>query len=124
MADLNTPLAVGAAATGVTLLGIPTGLEPALLVAGFLGAVWAQGYQLGMPWHQRALLLAVSPLLAGYLAPLLAAYLITTYPFIQGVFTQAMLQLPAAALFGLITHELGYRIKQVVGAKLGKETPQ
>jgi len=111
------------AAAGVTILGVPTGLEPPLLIAGFLGAVWAQSYQAGVPWFRRALMLALSPLLAGYLAPLVAAYLYT-YNFIQGAFTQPMLQFPAAVVFGLITHELGYRAIQFVRTFATKEAPK
>lgn len=94
-----------ALATGLTILGVSTGLDPAVLIAGLAGGLWAQSYHPPSPLWQRIALTTLASLLAGYLAPPVAA-LAAISDTVRGVFTVATLQLPAAVLVGLTSHRV------------------
>jgi len=64
-----------AAATGVTLFGVVTGLSYEVLLAGFFGAIVWLTYQEAMPWGKRVWTLISSTLTAGYATPLLLGVL-------------------------------------------------
>lgn len=95
----------GIAATGLTFFGVATGLDPALLIAGFAGGVWAQSYHPPTSIWRRLSLIALASILAGYLAPAAAAAAMS-FGSVQGVFTLAVLQLPIAVLIGLTSHRV------------------
>ena len=94
-----------AVATGLTIFGISTGLDPAILIAGFAGGVWAQSYHPPTTFWRRLALVALASLLAGYLAPAFAA-VASSSETIRGIFTLTALQLPAAVLIGLTSHRV------------------
>lgn len=92
-----------ALAAGLSIFGISTGLEPAVLIAGFAGGVWAQSYQPPVHWLKRILMTTVASIIAGYTAPV-AAIGFASFEAVRGIFTPALLQLPVAVLIGLTTH--------------------
>lgn len=92
-------------AAGLTVFGVKTGLDPAVLIAGLAGGLWAQSYQPPCPLWQRLALTILASLLAGYLAPPIAA-LSAVSDTVRGVFTMATLQLPVAVLVGLTSHRV------------------
>lgn len=104
MADLSAT-AAAATATGLTVFGVSTGLDPAVLIAGFAGGVWAQSYHPPMNILQRVGAALVASVIAGYLAPTTAS-VVASLDSVREIFTVAMLQLPVAVLVGLMTHKV------------------
>ena len=94
-----------AVATGLTIFGISTGLDPALLIAGLAGGLWAQTYHPPASIWRRVALVALAAILAGYLAPAFAAVAASSET-IRGIFTLTALQLPVAVLIGLTSHRV------------------
>lgn len=92
-------------ATGLTVFGISTGLDPAILIAGLAGGLWAQSYHPPAALWRRAALIALASILAGYLAPAVAA-IAAASEVIRGIFTLTALQPPAAVLVGLTSHRV------------------
>lgn len=89
-----------AVATGLTIFGLSTGLDPAILIAGLAGGLWAQTYHPPASIWRRVALVALAAILAGYLAPAFAA-LAASSDTVRGVFT-----LPLAVLIGLTSHRV------------------
>lgn len=104
MADLSVP-AAAATATGLTVFGVSTGLDPAVLIAGFAGGVWAQSYHPPMNIFQRVGVTLIASVIAGYLAPATAS-VAASLEIVRGIFTVATLQLPVAVIVGLMTHKV------------------
>ena len=94
-----------AVATGLTIFGISTGLDPAILIAGLAGGLWAQSYHPPASIWRRVALVALAAILAGYLAPVFAA-LAASSDTVRGVFALTALQLPLAVLIGLTSHRV------------------
>ena len=105
MADGMAIVGAGVTTTGITLLGVSTGLDPSVLIAGFAGAVWAQSYYPPTHWAKRVALTALGAILAGYLAPVAAA-VVTSYDAVRQALPLAVLQLPAAVVVGLLAHRV------------------
>ena len=63
------------AATGITLIGVGTGLSFEILLAGFAGALVTLSYLQSMGWMKRLWSLFTSTLTAGYTAPTMGVYL-------------------------------------------------
>lgn len=57
------------ATTGITILGVATGLNFEILLAGFAGSLSSLSYLDGMPIPKRCWSLISSSLTAGYMAP-------------------------------------------------------
>lgn len=104
MTDPSLPAAVAVSAAGITILGIATGLHPAIMIAGFAGGLWALSYQppSSTRWA-RVLSTIVSSLIAGYGAPLAAVVATSAGTWPERV-TSEMLELPMAALIGFLTY--------------------
>ncbi len=94
-----------AVATGLTIFGISTGLDPAILIAGLAGGLWAQSYHPPAGIWRRLTLIALASILAGYLAPAVAAVAASSET-VRGIFTLTALQLPVAVLIGLTSHRV------------------
>ncbi len=94
-----------AVATGLTIFGISTGLDPAILIAGLAGGLWAQTYHPPASIWRRVALVALAAILAGYLAPAFAA-LAASSDTVRGAITLTALQLPLAVLIGLTSHRV------------------
>lgn len=95
----------GLAAAGITFFGVATGLDPAILIAGFAGGAWAQSYHPPTALWRRAALMVLAAILAGYLAPAVAAVAAAS-DVIRGALPFPALQLPAAVLIGLTSHRI------------------
>lgn len=105
MADLSVVAAGAATAAGVTILGVSTGLDPAVLIAGFAGGLWAQSYNPPAHWLQRLAATALAAILAGYFTPAAAAVLAAS-DTIKGALPGQALQLPVAVLVGLLAQRV------------------
>lgn len=64
MAEPTTSVAIAATAAGLTVLGIATGLQPGVLLAGFAGGLWALSYLPPMAWWQRILVAGLGAVMA------------------------------------------------------------
>jgi len=107
--------AAGLAATGLTIFGVSTGLDPAILIAGFAGGVWAQSYHPPVAIWRRLLMTALASILAGYLTPAIAAG-VASFDAMRNV---EVLQLPIAVLVGLTSHRiLGPAIMRFASKKI------
>ena len=111
-------LITGIAATGVTILGIATGLEPSVLIAGFAGGLWAQSYPPQVNIYRRLALSSTAAILAGYLAPP-AAIAMVHFGAMKEIFNSSTtLQPLAAVLIGLTSHRvLGPAIMRLAAKK-------
>lgn len=116
MADISLA-ATGAAAAGITVLGVSTGLDPALLLAGFAGGLWAQSYSPPAHWLQRLAATSLASILAGYFTPV-AVVLLSASQTVKGALPGHDLQLPVAVLVGLLVQRvLGPAIMRIVRKK-------
>lgn len=93
------------ATTGLTIFGVSTGLDPAVLIAGVAGGLWAQSYHPPASFWRRLALVVLAAILAGYLAPAFAA-IAASSETIRGIFTLSALQLPIAVVIGLTSHRV------------------
>jgi hypothetical protein len=117
MAEPNTTVA-GLAAAGLTFFGVATGLDPALLIAGFAGGVWGQSYQPSTALWRRVILVILSSIIAGYMSPAISAMAMGVGN-LGGAMSAPMLQLPVALLVGLVAHKaLGPAVMRVTRAKI------
>jgi uncharacterized membrane protein YdfJ with MMPL/SSD domain len=114
-------LGYAATASGLTVFGIATGLDPAVLIAGFAGGLWAQSYHPPMSILARIGLTILASIIAGYLAPAgatVAAAGVGLFSPLKGVLSVAVLQLPIAVIIGLIAHRiLGPAIMKLAAKK-------
>ena len=104
MADVSIPAATAAAA-GLTVFGVTTGIDPALLLAGFAGGLWAQSYSAPTHWLHRVAATALAGVLAGYLTPA-AAVILSASDTVKGALPGHALQLPVAVLVGLLAQRV------------------
>ena len=95
--------AVAVSATGLTILGISTGLQPDILLAGFAGGLWALTYQSPAPLFRRAAATAGSAVVAGYLSPIAVAILRGALP---GDLSREIAQNAFGLLIGLISQRV------------------
>lgn len=117
MPDLTVAAATVAAGAGITVLGVSTGLDPAVLIAGFAGGLWAQSYNAPAHWSQRLAATALAAILAGYFTPA-AAILLSASDTIKGALPGPALQLPVAVLVGLLAQRvLGPAIMRIARKK-------
>ena len=106
-----------AVATGLTIFGISTGLDPAILIAGLAGGLWAQSYDPSAALWRRFPLIALAAIVSGYLAPAVAAVAASSET-VRGIFTLSALQLPVAVLIGLTSHRvLGPAVMRLAAKK-------
>ena len=111
-----------ALATGLTIFGVSTGLDPAVLIAGVAGGLWAQSYHPPTALWRRLALIALAAILSGYLAPAVAAVAASSAT-VRGIFTSSALQLPIAVLVGLTCHRvLGPAVMRLANKKLEEYT--
>ncbi len=91
----------GFTAGGITVLGIATGLHPALMLAGAWGGWWAMTYQPPMSVWARLSRVFISAVAAGWLAPGTIAVAHQRGWLPDGI-APDMLHFPAALLTGLL----------------------
>lgn len=94
-----------ALATGLTVFGVSTGLDPAVLIAGVAGGLWAQSYHPPTSIWRRLALICLAAILAGYLAPVATA-IAATSETVRGIIPFSSLQLPIAVVVGLTAHRV------------------
>ncbi|MBI2306090.1 MAG: hypothetical protein HYU78_02190 [Rhodocyclales bacterium] len=91
---------------GITVFGVATGLHPAILLAGFSGGLWYLSIEQPAGALARVLFLGGSSLVAGYLAPVIAALVAAaaakTVPFWPADITRDVLQFPVAFCVGFL----------------------
>jgi hypothetical protein len=110
----------GVAAAGLTILGVTTGLDASLLLAGLVGGLWAQTYAPPANPFARIFVTLLASVLAGYFTPAIAAG-IAAAPFIGGTVAPALLKYPAAVLVGLLAQAAGPWIMRAARRKAGAE---
>jgi len=92
----------------MVVLGVATGLDATLLLAGFVGGLWAQTYVPTAPYLQRLLMTVLASLIASYLsaagAGVILAVLTTWSPAIGGAIPVKTLEVPGAVIVGLLCH--------------------
>lgn len=94
-----------ALATGLTLFGVSTGLDPAVLIAGVAGGLWAQSYNQPSSIWRRLALVALASLLSGYLAPALSM-MAAASETVNNIIPFHALKLPVSVLVGLTSHRV------------------
>lgn len=91
---------------GITILGVATGLDPAILIAGFSGGLWALSIQPPPGVLPRIVFLGGSSMVAGYLAPVAAAVVAAaaakTIPFWPPDINRGVMQFPVAFCIGFL----------------------
>ena len=91
---------------GITILGVATGLHPAILIAGFSGGLWAMSIEPPAGLLARILFLGGSSMVSGYLAPVAAAVAaaaaVKLIPFWPADVTREVLQFPVAFCVGFL----------------------
>jgi ABC-type dipeptide/oligopeptide/nickel transport system permease subunit len=106
-------------AAGMTFFGVSTGLDPSVLIAGLAGGLWAQSYQQSTNLLRRIPAIALSSLLAGYLAPAAAAMALYYMPI-----RLLDIRLPSAVIIGLTCHRvLGPALMRIAAKKLEDTIP-
>lgn len=117
MAEPSTTAAGTAIAAGLTIFGVTTGLDPAVLIAGLAGGLLAQSYRPAVSiWH-RLPLSCLAAILAGYFAPAVAAVAVSSET-VRGTIPFMTVQLCAAVIVGLTVHQvLGPALMRFVSKK-------
>lgn len=93
--------AMGVTAGGITVLGIATGLQPALMLAGAWGGWWAMSYQPPLSLSARLSRIFISAVAAGWLAPGAIAFA-HDKAWLPAAIPAENLHFPAALLTGLL----------------------
>lgn len=99
----SSAIVIAATATGLTVFGVATGLNPSLLIAGLAGGLWALSYMPPMPAWKRATTASLSSLLAGWSTPAIVVALTSLEVWPKTV-TPDLVQFPVAVAFGLLAH--------------------
>jgi len=104
----------GVTAGGITVLGIATGLHPALMLAGAWGGWWAISYQPPMGVSARLSRIFISAIAAGWLVPggiAIAAH----RGWLPEAIAPELMQFPAALLTGLLAVDVIGRLVLKLG---------
>jgi hypothetical protein len=119
----SSAAAVTVTAGGLTLFGVVTGLQPALLIAGLAGGWWALSYQRdAMTIGRRISVLGISALVAAWVTPPAVAMTVHSGWF-PGVAAELM-QYPGAAVVGLVAHAvIGPGLMRLAAKRAGEVAP-
>lgn len=113
----SSVVALIATSAGITIFGIATGLNPAILLAGLAGGWWALSYQDPLPVMRRVTVTMMSAIVAGYLTPAVVAGVTALSAWPQAV-TNDLIQFPVAVVIGLLAHRvLGPSILRIAAKK-------
>ena len=113
----SSAVALAATSAGLTVFGMATGLQPAVLLAGLAGGWWALSYQDPLPIIKRVAVTIMSAVVAGYLTPTVTAGITSIGAWPQAV-TKDLVQFPVAMLIGLLAHRvLGPSILRIAAKK-------
>lgn len=120
---MTEPVSAGSmvvTAGGITLLGVATGLHPALMLAGAAGGWWAMSYQSQHSAWSRINRIVVSALVSAWGAPVLASL-----DVMPAAVPRAALQLALALTIGLVTIDvLGRGLLGLIRNRLGQHASQ
>lgn len=122
---MSEPVSAGfisVTAGGITVLGIITGLHPALMLAGAAGGWWAMSYQQQMTVLGRLNRILLSSIVAAWGSPVTAAWGV---PVIEKVLPDAVpiphsaVELGIALIIGLVTIDvLGRSLMSLVRGRM------
>lgn len=100
--NIGAPLA---AASGLTVFGVATGLDPGLLFAGLAGALLAIVFQEAMSLWKRVGITALSSIISAWLAQAVALWAIglSWWP---GTVPADVVKFPVAAFSGLLMYRV------------------
>lgn len=119
----STP-AFGITATGLTVLGVATGLRPELLLAGITGALWALSYSDPLPVWRRWAITVVTSLVAGYLTPVAAELLRLNKLLPMSIVDEVALP-PTAVIIAFIAYRvLGPAVIRIANKIVSLEPPK
>lgn len=105
---------------GITVLGLVTGLHPALMLAGAWGGWWALSYQPAASAAARLNRVAISSIVAAYSAPVGVALALSRDLVPGGVPVQA-LEFAVALAVGLVTVDvLGRSLMRWAAGRISK----
>ena len=111
---------VGVTAGGITVLGIITGLHPALMLAGAAGGWWAMSYQHQMTVLGRLNRVLLSSFVAAWGAPVAAAAGASIFSPTASL-PHSTIELGFALIIGLVTIDvLGRGLLAIVRSKMEK----
>lgn len=102
MSEPATPLI---ASGGLTVFGIATGLDPMLLVAGFIGCWWYNSYLPELGLGQRISSGIIAGLVAAWLTPPLVGW-VTSLGWWPHSVPPPLVGWPAALFTGFLTHKV------------------
>lgn len=109
--DKTTDLTYAVTATGVTVLGVATGLSYDVLLAGFAGGLVSLSFIEPQGVWQRVWTLTTATLIAGYTAPAVLPWISSGSGGVPAVSAGFMAGLFGQAVIPAISH----RIKQFLG---------
>lgn len=102
MSEPTTPLI---ASSGLTLFGVATGLDPMLLVAGFVGCWWYNTYLQTITLGQRISSGVIAALVGAWLTPPVIAWL-TSLSWWPATVHAPLVGWPFALAVGFLTHKV------------------
>jgi hypothetical protein len=107
---------------GITVAGIYLGLPPALLLAGFCGALWSLSICAPMPPMRRVAVATISTFVAGYASPTIIA-MVRSIPKWPEALTSDLISYPCAMLIGFLSHRvLGPALLRIASRKIDEIT--
>lgn len=106
----SASLSIASTATGMTVLGYATGIDPVLLIAGFAGGLWSHSYADPLPRLQRIAYSVLAGLIAAWVTPILAVIPASFDWWPRGISIH-QIQFPIAMTIGFLSH-------QVIGPQL------
>lgn len=112
-----------ATAAGLTIFGVVTGLQPAILLAGLAGGLWALSYQDPAPAVNRVAATVMSSIISGYLTPSVSAG-VTSISLWPPAITSDLAKMPIAVLIGLLSHRVLGPALLRIAAKKAKEAAE
>lgn len=112
-----------ATAAGLTIFGVATGLQPAILLAGLAGGLWALSYQDPAPAVNRVAATVMSSIISGYLTPSVSAG-VTSISLWPPAITSDLAKMPIAVLIGLLSHRVLGPALLRIAAKKAKEAAE
>lgn len=115
MPDILPPAATP---LGLVVLGVATGLDPMLMVAGGAGAMWAQFYLPEMPLAHRAISIILGAMVAAWVSPAVALALPSLPGWPSGLGPDVVI-LPSAITAGLLFHSAGGIALRLLAERLG-----
>jgi hypothetical protein len=105
---------------GITILGISTGLQPDIMLAGFSGGLWAQYSQEPAPLFRRLLATLGASVVAGYMTPFLVAMVRASDALPPDA--RDMVMMPVAMIVGLLSHKvIGPAILRIAARRIEQE---